>query len=64
MIGCKTYLYDVYLDNKCVGNQGDGSFNTENDAIEDAKDFIHNDLLKEFKRPSKDFSIECYQAFC
>ncbi len=56
------WLYDITLDGDYVGDQGDAEFDTKDEAIEDAKDFIHNALLKEYKRENKDFSIECYQA--
>ena len=54
------YLYDITLDDKVVGDQGDESFDTEDEAREDAEDYIRTGLMKEHDRPFEAFRIECY----
>ena len=54
------YLYDITLDDKLVGDQGDGYFDTKDEAREDAEDYIRMELIKEYNRPFDDFKIECY----
>lgn len=54
------YLYDITLDGRLVGDQGDESFDTKDEAREDAEDYIRTELMKEYNRPFDDFKIECY----
>jgi len=54
------YLYDITLDDHLVGDQGDESFDTKDEAREDAEDYIRTELTKEYNRPFEDFKIECY----
>ena len=54
------YLYDITLDDKLVGDQGDEYFDTKDEAREDAEDYIRMELMKEYNRPFDDFKIECY----
>lgn len=54
------YLYDITLDDKLVGDQGDESFDTKDEAREGAEDYIRTELMKEYNRPFDDFEIECY----
>lgn len=56
------WLYDIYLDDFCVGNQGDEAFDTKEEAEADALNFINNGLSDEYKRHAEDFKIGCYQA--
>ena len=54
------YLYDISLDGEYIGDQGDGSFDTEDKAREDAESYIRDELMEEYNRPFEDFVIECY----
>lgn len=54
------YLYDIELDGKLVGDQGDEWFDTEEEATEDAEEYIRTELVSEYNRPFEDFVIECY----
>ena len=54
------YLYDIILDGHLVGYQGDESFDTKDEAREDAEDYIRMELMEEYNRPFDDFKIECY----
>ena len=54
------YLYDITLDDRLVGDQGDEYFDTKDEAREDAEDYIRMELMKEYNRPFDDFKIECY----
>ena len=54
------YLYDITLDDKLVGDQGDAWFDTKDEAREDAEDYIRTELTSEYNRPFEDFVIECY----
>ena len=59
------WLYDIILkeSGECVGNQGDGIFDTKEFAFEDALDFIVCELSNKYKKTIEDFKIECYKAF-
>lgn len=56
----EAYLYDITLDEKLIGDQGDEDFDTKEEAREDAEDYIKSELMKEYNRPFEDFNIEVY----
>lgn len=56
------WLYDIFLDDNCVGDQGDEVFNTKDEAITDANEFIKQALAKEYNRSIDAFRVEYYQA--
>ena len=56
------WLYDVYLDDFIVGNQGDEAFDTKEEAEIDANDYIVNGLNKFYEANETDFVIDYYQA--
>lgn len=56
------WLYDIYLNNYIVGNQGDYAFDTKDEAEIDANDYIENGLSEFYKANGDDFVIDYYQA--
>lgn len=56
------WLYDIYLDNHIVGNQGDYAFNSKKEAEIDANDYIENGLSKFYETDEDKFEIDYYQA--
>ena len=56
------WLYDIFLGNYLVGNQGDESFETKKDAEIDANDYILNGLSKFYNVNDDDFTVEYYQV--
>jgi len=56
------WLYDIYLNGHIVGNQGDEAFDTREDAIIDANQYIEEALCKEYNANGDDFEVEYYQA--
>ena len=56
------WLYDVYLGDFIVGNQGDEAFDTKEEAEIDANDYIVNGLSKFYEANENDFVIDYYQA--
>ena len=56
------WLYDVYLGDFIVGNQGDEAFDTKEEAEIDANDYIVNGLSKLYEANENDFVIDYYQA--
>lgn len=59
------YEYEIYLDDlshgSLVGDNGDLSFNSEKEAILDAKDYINNYLVKDYNVSRDSFRIKTYQ---
>ena len=55
-----SYIYDIYLDGKCVGNSGDEIFKTAEEAKADADDFIISCLEGWHNRLAKDFEVNIY----
>ena len=58
----RKWLYDIMLNEKIVGDQGDGEFDTKAEAQADADDYCISELCKEYDANPRDFKIECYQA--
>lgn len=58
------WLYDIIKDNKCIGYSGDETFNTKEQAIRDAKEYIDQELTTKYGGTNNDYEITCYQAFC
>ena len=56
------WLYDVYLNDVLVGNQGDFAFDTKEEAEIDANDFIYNSLCKEYNVDADRFTVDYYRA--
>lgn len=56
------WLYDIYLDDCIVGNQGDYAFDTKDEAEIDANDYIENGLSKFYEANGDDFVVDYYQA--
>lgn len=56
------WLYDIFLDDLCVGNQGDEAFNTREEAEIDANEYLEQALVNEYNRNADDFKVEYYQA--
>lgn len=56
------WLYDIFLDDCIVGNQGDYEFDTKEEAVIDANDYIENTLVSEYERNGDDFEVQYYQA--
>ena len=56
------WLYDIFLGNCLVGDQGDEIFETKKDAEIDANDYILNGLSKFYNVNDDDFTVEYYQA--
>lgn len=56
------WLYDIYLNDCIVGNQGDYAFDTKEEAEIDANDYIENGLSKFYEANGGDFVIDYYQA--
>ncbi len=54
------YLYDITLDGNLVGDQGDGLFDTKEEAQSDADDYIISALEDEYGKTYKDFEITIY----
>ena len=52
------WAYDITLDGKHVGDNGDLWFETEEEAKADADDYIISFLEKEYGRPPRDFVTE------
>ena len=55
------YIYDILLNDFCVGNSGDGIFDTEEEARADADDYIIY-LADEHKVKPKDFKVVIYES--
>ena len=56
------WLYDIILNRKLVGDQGDLEFDTKEEARADADDYCISELCKEYGVEPRDFEIECYRA--
>ena len=56
------WLYDIFLDDCIVGNQGDEEFDTKEEAVVDANDYIENGLTKFYEANADKFKVEYYQA--
>ena len=56
------WLYDIFLDDCLVGDQGDEAFDTKEEAEIDANSYIEDELTKEYEEPRDRFKIEYYQA--
>ena len=56
------WLYDITLNGQLVGDQGDGEFDTKEEARADADDYIISGLCKEYNAKPKDFVVDCYQG--
>lgn len=57
------WLYDIFLDDYIVGNQGDEEFDTKEEAEVDANDYIVNGLMKFYEVDDGDkFMVDYYQA--
>lgn len=56
------WLYDIFLDDCFVGNQGDSAFDTKEEAEIDANEHLELALANEYNRNADDFKIEYYQA--
>ena len=56
------WLYDIFLNDCIVGNQGDEEFDTKEQAIVDANDYIENALANEYGCNGDDFVVDYYQA--
>ena len=56
------WLYDIYLGNEIVGNQGLSRFDDEDTARKDAHDLIRTRLSSEYGREFKDFYVLCYEG--
>ena len=56
------WLYDIFLDECCVGDQGDYAFDTKEEAEIDANEYLELAISKEYGRNADDFKIEYYQA--
>lgn len=56
------WLYDIFLDDCYVGDQGDYAFNTKEEAEVDANHYLEQALVEEYNRSADDFVIEYYQA--
>lgn len=55
------WLYDIFLDDRFIGDQGDGEFDTVDDAVNDANDYIEF-LAREYERNESEFDVSVYQA--
>ena len=55
------WLYDIFLDDNYVGDQGDEAFDTKEKAEIDANEYLELALSKEYGRSADDFVIEYYQ---
>lgn len=56
------YIYDIFLNEVMVGDSGDEIFDTENEALADAHDYIISYLADEFKKQANEFEIQIYEA--
>ena len=56
------WLYDIFLDGLCVGNQGDELFSTKEDATSDASEYISEQLSFEYERDADAFEIRAYEG--
>ena len=56
----KEYLYDIVLDGKIVGDQGDYSFDTREEAQADADSYI-SALKQEYEKKHQDFEVQIYE---
>lgn len=66
------YYYEIFLDFSLdfdtkelvlVGTNGEMDFSSEDEAIIDAKKYIKEHLIEEYKRPFKDFEIKVVPSF-
>lgn len=55
-----SYIYDIYLDGKCIGNSGDETFDTKEEARADADDYIISWLERIYHRSARDFEVDIY----
>ena len=60
------YAYDIYLDKldngNLVGDNGEMSFKTKEEALKDANDFIEEDLAKVYNSDPSEFRIVFYKV--
>ena len=56
------YIYDISLNEVTVGDSGDEIFDTENEALADAHDYIISYLADEYKKQANEFEIQIYEA--
>jgi len=56
------WLYDIFLDDNYVGDQGNEAFDTREDAEIDANHYLEQVLVAEYGRSADDFVIEYYQG--
>ena len=56
------WCYDIILNGVVVGNQGDETFDTKEEAVIDANEYIELALCNEYNVSGDDFEIEYYQA--
>ena len=61
------YIYDIVLDKlkdgACVGNSGDEIFDTKEEALADADDYILSHLADEYKARPSEFNVVIYEPF-
>lgn len=57
----KEYLYDIVLDGQIVGDQGDYSFDTREEAQADANSYI-SALRQEYGKKHQDFEVQIYEV--
>lgn len=56
------YIYDILLNDFCVGDSGDEIFDTKEEAKADADDYIISYLADEHKVKPKDFKVVIYES--
>ena len=58
------WIYDIFLDDSdvAIANSGDEIFDTKEEALADAHDYILSYLADEYKRQANEFEIQIYQA--
>lgn len=56
------WIYDIMNGSKCIAYSGDDTFSSKEEAIQDAKNYIDQELKTEYNL--KNLEIMAYQAFC
>ncbi len=56
------FLYEIYLYGERVGDSGNVTFSTEEDAVQDANESIIYNLVKLYNASKDDFSVKAHRA--
>ena len=56
------WVYEITLNNRIVGDQGDAEFETREEALADANNLIVNGLCEEYEVSADTFKVEVFKG--